>query len=152
MGIISKLVGVLGLFEFFSAYQWATKLTAEQKNTNNLVPAAVLADSAHFQAPFVWALVMLGAVRVCYATTPRHMAMWAMTLLTHVAEVGFWMHFAQLEPFAGGKPLLTTLLEAMAQKRGAFPPLVLGGPIILCVLLLLDIPRGAQKAARTKVN
>ena len=44
MGIISKLVGVLGLFEFFSAYQWATKLAAEQKKTNNLLPAAIEKD------------------------------------------------------------------------------------------------------------
>ena len=152
MTVISKLVGALGLFEFFSAYQWATAFAKEQGNTNNLLPAAVLSDSAHFQAPFVWALVMLGAVRFAYAAAPRHMSTWAMTLLAHVAEVAFWAHFARQEPFAGGKPLLTTLLESMAQKRGAFPPLVLGGPLILCVLLLLDMPRGSRGSARKKVD
>ena len=143
MTIFSKVVAALGVFEFISAYQWATQLGNQQATTNSLLPPAILGEAAHFQAPFVWALVMLGAVRVQYNVAPRTLSNWAMTLLAHAAEVAFWMHFAKQEPFAEGRPPLAIMLDAVQAKHGAFPAMVIGGPLLICVLLVADFPRRA---------
>lgn len=138
---------LLGLFEFFSAFNWLTNPSKEVANAQGLLPASV--GSAGGRAfVFAWSafLIALGLVRVNVYLQPSSAATLFVALGVHLVESGFFWAVALTGQFKGENPI--QLAKAVANfEKGFFPALVLIGPLLLIVMLIAMLVETAASAS-----